>query len=113
MKFTELTKNPIITPTDELCNFLNIEKGVKIDFFKTIEEQLSDEDFEFEYVSYGHYVVLAGGVVELFSSGIIEVRSYNFGIDIFHIVKMFILQKIQLEPTSGTPDYKVVSFENY
>jgi|LakMenE18May11ns_1017448.scaffolds.fasta_scaffold9352988_2 hypothetical protein len=112
MTFTELTKNPIITPTNELCDFLNIEKGVTIDFFKTIEKQLSDDAFEFNYANYGHYVVLCDGLLELFSSGIIEVRNYNFGIDIFLIVKLFSLQKIKLEPTSGNPNYKVVSFEN-
>jgi hypothetical protein len=111
MKFTELTNNPIITPTNELCDFLNIEKGVEIDFFKTIEKQLIEEDLEFNYANYGHYVILCNGLIELFSSGIIEVRSYNLGIDIFLIVKIFILQKIELEPTSGSPDYKVVSFE--
>jgi len=112
MTFTELTKNPIITPTNELCDFLNIEKGIKVDFFELIEKQLSDEGFEYKYANFGHYVVLGNGLLELFSSGIIEVRSYNFGIDIFLIVKLFSLQKIKLEPTSGNPDYKVVSFEN-
>lgn len=97
MKFTELTKNPIITPTDELCDFLNIKKGVKIDFFKTLEKYLNEDVFEREYVNLGHYVILCDGLLELFSCGMIEVRSYNFGIDIFIIVKLFNLQKIELE----------------
>lgn len=109
MKFKELTKNTKVIPTDALCQFLNIEKK-EIDFFKEIERQINVGEYEFDYANFNHYVVLCDGVLEIFSSGVIEVRSYNFGIDIFKIVKMFVLQGIELEPTSGDPDYKVVTF---
>jgi hypothetical protein len=109
MTFTELTTNPVILPTDALCDFLKIEKGVKIDFFKTIEAQLTDEELKHDYANFGHYVALCDGGVELFSNGIVE-ATYFCGIDIFRIVKMFLLQNITLEPTSGDPYYEVVTF---
>lgn len=110
MKFSELTKNTRIIPTDELCQFLEIDKNKEIDFFEEIERQINNEVNLEGYANFGHYVILCGGALEIFSSGIIELRSYNYGIDIFKIVKMFVLQGIELEPLSGDPDYKVVSF---
>jgi hypothetical protein len=100
MKFKELIKNPYIIPTDELVDFLNIEKGKEIDFFQEIQKQIYIEEPDEtpkNYIKYEHYVVLCNGILELFCNGIIEVRSYNFGIDIFKIVKMFDLQRIELE----------------
>jgi hypothetical protein len=38
MKFTELTANPIVIPTDELAELLGIEKGIEIDFFVALEK---------------------------------------------------------------------------
>ena len=110
MKFTELTKNTVITPSKELCDFWGIPEGVEVDFFIELERhQVEHISSDGQYVNYGHYVVLLNGLLELFCNGAIEVRHYNQPIDIFRIARAFQLQKIELEPTSGWPEYEVVS----
>jgi hypothetical protein len=94
MTFTEITKNPIILPTNQLCEFLNIER-TEVDFFKLIEKQFKCWEF-WQYTNFGHYVSLCNGMLELYSDGYIEVREYNFSVPIFKIVKMFSLQGIEL-----------------
>jgi hypothetical protein len=95
MKFTEITENPIIIPTQKLCDFLGIESK-EIDFFELLQNNVNEDDY-IDYINYGHYVKLCDCVLELFKDGMIEVYNYNFGVDIYKIIKIFELQEIEFE----------------
>jgi hypothetical protein len=95
MKFTEITANPIIIPTQKLCDFLGIENK-EIDFFELLQNNVNEDDYAY-YINYGHYVKLCDNQLELFEDGTIEVYNYNFSVDIYKIIKIFELQGIEFE----------------